>query len=87
MELLAEKITDRLKDHKSCTIFENDLERVWPVIGKARQLRDQRITLIKTFAKAHGWSAVIHDPGIRVTFRPLRPGEHDHDSAELAEAS
>ena len=87
MELLAEKITDRLKDHKSCTIFENDLERVWPIAGRERQLRDQRKTLIKAFAKAHGWSAVIHDPGLRVTFRQLRPGEEDNDSPKLAKAS
>ena len=86
MELLAGKITDRLRTHKSCTIFGNDLERVWPIAAKERQLRSQRETLIKAFAKAHGWSAIIHDPGIRVTFRRLRPGENDDDTPQLAKA-
>ncbi|MEY2547361.1 MAG: hypothetical protein QOG48_2478 [Verrucomicrobiota bacterium] len=87
MKFLAEKIADRLKDHKSCTIFENDLQLVWPIIGKALQLREQRNTLIKAFAKAHGWNATIRDPGIRVVFRKLKPGEKDADSRKLAKAS
>ena len=83
MELLAEKIIKRLNTHKSCTIFENDLSCVWPVNEKQRQ---QRYALIKAFAKAHGWSATILDPGIRVTFRKLKPGETEDDEPELAKA-
>ena len=82
-ELLAEKVIKRLNAHKSCTIFENDLSCVWPVSDKQRQ---QRHALIKAFAKAHGWSATILDPGIRVTFRKLKPGETDDDEPALAKA-
>jgi hypothetical protein len=48
------------------------LSRVWPNNDVARQ---QWYVLIKGFAKAHGWSATILDPGIRVTFRRLKPGQ------------
>jgi hypothetical protein len=74
VQLLAGKITDRLKEHKSCTIFQADLDRVWPVGNKERQLREQRLTLIEAFARSHGWSVTIRDPGIRVIFRKLEPG-------------
>lgn len=87
MDALAQKITDRLKDHKSATIFENDLELVWPITGKALQMLDQRKTLIQAFAKAHGWSAVIHDPGMRVTFRKLKPNENVGAETKFAKAS
>jgi len=83
MDLLTEKIIKRLNTHKSCTIFENDLSCVWPVNEKQRQ---QRHALIKAFAKAHGWSATILDPGIRVTFRKLKTGERDDDAPALAKA-
>jgi hypothetical protein len=52
-----------------------------------RDNAQQRYALIKTFAKAHGWHATILDPGIRVTFRKLRPGEMDPDEVDLANAS
>ena len=80
MEHLAQKINDRLRSHKACLIFEKDLERVWPIAGKERQLREQRYTLIRTFAKAHGWTATIWDPGLRVTFRKINPGDKVEDS-------
>ncbi|GEM_PF-2448762 len=86
MESLVQKITNRLKDHKSCTIFENDLQAIWPIVSAARELRDQRNILIKAFAAAHGWSATIRDPGIRVVFRKLQPGEEKQNSRKLAKA-
>jgi hypothetical protein len=83
--MLAERILERLKSHKSCTVFENELSRVWPCPDKERQ---QRHAAIQAFAKAHGWSATILDPGIRVTFRKLREGETDQaDAPELARIS
>jgi hypothetical protein len=81
--LLTEIISKRLCSHKSCTVFENELSRVFPYDDKARQ---QRHTLIRAFAKAHGWSATILDPGIRVTFRKLKEGETEDESTDLAEA-
>ncbi len=85
MEPLAEKIANRLNTHKSCTIFESDLVRVWPIVDKVRQ---QRYTLINAFAKKHGWSVKIMDPGMRVTFRRLRAREDQKvDRTEFAKAS
>ncbi len=69
MQQLAKQVTDRLKTHKSCTVFESHLARVWANDDRARE---RRHAAIKAFAKAHGWSATILDPGIRVTFRPLK---------------
>jgi hypothetical protein len=84
MHQLADTISRRLCCQKFCTVFESELSRVWPYEDKARQ---QRHTLIKAFAKAHGWSATILDPGIRVTFRKLKSGETDRGSGNLAKAS
>lgn len=68
MDTLARHILHRLESHKSCTVFEKDLGRVWPYVDKARE---KRFAQIKEFARAHGWSATILDPGIRVTFRKI----------------
>jgi hypothetical protein len=84
MQALTERIIERLNTHKSCTVFENELSRVWPCQDKERQ---QRHALIKAFAKSHGWSATILDPGIRVTFRKLKEGEVENESRPLAKAS
>ena len=66
MEALAQRIAERLESKKSCTIFESDLDKIWP---RAQEIQAQRERQIHAFAKAHGWSATILDPGIRVTFR------------------
>ena len=68
MEALTRQIRHRLENHKSCTIFEKDLGRVWPYVDAARE---ERFAAIKAYAKARGWSATFLDPGIRVTFRRL----------------
>ena len=73
MQLLANRITERLKTHKYCTVFDNELSRVWPCADKERSRRHAQI---HAFAKAHGWSATILDPGIRVTFRNLQNGNN-----------
>jgi hypothetical protein len=83
MQLLANRITERLKTHKYCTVFETELSRVWPFVDKERA---QRHAQILEFARAHGWSATILDPGIRVTFRQLseRDGVNGGDGQEAA---
>ena len=68
MDGLKKHIEQRLKTKKSCTVFESDLKRVWPVDSKSTDLR---IKEIKKFAKENNYSAVIWNPGIRVTFRKL----------------
>ena len=57
---LADLIRNRLGDHVTCTVFENELSVVWP---RAYE-HDSRIKEIEAFAKANGWSVSISDPGI-----------------------
>ena len=72
MDALTRQIRQRLETHKFCTIFENDLGRVWPYVDRERE---KRFAQIKAYARARGWSATILDPGIRVTFRELPNGK------------
>jgi hypothetical protein len=67
VELLAKHIHELLDNRKkSCTIFEVELEMVWPSEKIKRLEREKKI---HAFAKAHGLTAHIWDPGIRVVFR------------------
>ena len=52
-------------------IFESKLELYWPaekVKSAARTAREQKI---RAFAKANGWTAEIHDPGLSVIFKKI----------------
>ena len=69
MDELAERIKGRLAVRKSCIVFENEIVRCWP-LSKSRSEID-RENEIHAFAKKHGWSVKINDPGIRVTFKKL----------------
>ena len=69
MEALAKHIHKLLGNKKSCTIFETELETVWPGEKIKRLEREKKI---HAFAKAHGLTAHIYDPGIRVVFRKAR---------------
>ena len=64
---LAKHAKNRLGDDIYCTVFENRLAVVWPRAYGA----DGRIKEIEAFAKTHGWSVSIADPGIRITFKKL----------------
>jgi hypothetical protein len=66
VEALAKQIHEALNNKKSCTIFESELERVWPGEKEKRLEREKKI---HAFAKAYGLTAHIWDPGIRVVFR------------------
>lgn len=68
MDALYRHIDDRLRTRKSCVVFENELQRVWPTEKKERA---KRAAAIERFARAYGLTAMIHDPGIRVTFRRI----------------
>jgi len=63
--LLTKRIEELLEKEKACTIFENELEEVWPSEKMRRLERDKNI---HAFAKAFGLTAHIEDPGIRVVF-------------------
>jgi hypothetical protein len=68
LDILLRHINERLVKRKFCVVFENDLQRVWPTRERERA---RRAAAIEAFARAHGFTATIHDPGIRVTFRRL----------------
>jgi len=69
LKALAQHIRERLNVTKSCTVFETELERVWPRKRYAASLREKRIL---SFAKSHGFETIIWDPGIRITFRKVQ---------------
>ena len=63
---LAERIREALNNKKSCTIFESELEMVWPSEKEKRLKQEKKI---HAFAKAYALTAEICDPGIRIVFR------------------
>lgn len=65
---LAALIRNRLGNHVTCAVYENNLSVVWPRTYE----HDSRIKDIEAFAKANGWSVSITDPGIRLTFTKLK---------------
>jgi len=68
---LAKFVRERLEKRKWCMIFESKLELYWPaekVKSAARTAREQKI---RAFAKANGWTAEIHDPGLSVIFKKI----------------
>jgi hypothetical protein len=65
-ETLAEEIRARLQRKKSCTVFENRFEHLWPRDQVADKRREEQI---RAFAASQGLSVTILNPGIRVTFR------------------
>jgi hypothetical protein len=69
MESLARRIAARLAGMNFFTISEPEVSRVWPLDSSAEQERNKAI---QAFAKERGWTANIHDPGIRVTFRKAK---------------
>jgi hypothetical protein len=44
VETLAKHIQERLNNNKSCTVFERELERVWPSEKIKRLEREKKIT-------------------------------------------
>ena len=66
MQNLIRHIGKRLETAKVCTVFESDLDRIWPREKLPRKKREREI---QRFAKKNGWTATVLDPGIRVTFR------------------
>jgi hypothetical protein len=68
---LATFVRERVEKRKYCMVFESQLEACWPagkVTSAARIAREKKI---REFAKANGWTAVIHDPGLSVIFKKI----------------
>jgi hypothetical protein len=80
LDALLRHIEERLRTRKSCVVFNNQLQRVWPVENR---LMAKRAAAIEAFARAHGLTATIHDPGIRVTFRRATDGTAATPSGRL----
>ena len=74
LQTLTNHIRERLGTHKSCSVFETDLERVFPFDETRRK---KRIAEIEAYAKRNGWSVRVWDPGLRVTFsKPRLTADH-----------
>jgi len=61
---LRKFISERLAKKPFCTLFKQELSRVWPINEHEKEKR-----AITQFAKANGWSVKISDPGLRAVFR------------------
>jgi hypothetical protein len=70
MDKLEKYIEERLEMRPQCTIFGEEVARIWPM---PRVEIEKRENAIQTFAKKRGLSATIRDSGIRVIFRKLKP--------------
>ena len=68
---LAKFVRERVGKRKSCMVFENRLKRCWPAEKVKSSARIARVKKIRAFAKANGWTAVIHDPGLSVIFKKI----------------
>ena len=68
---LATFVQERLDKRKYCMIFENRLEPCWPAETVKTAPRIAREKEIHAFAKANGWTAEIHDPGLSVIFKKV----------------
>lgn len=55
---------------ETVVVFRDALARAFPF---CQPKPDQRIEQIHAFAEAHGWTATIFDPRIRVTFTKKKP--------------
>ena len=60
MKMLTEQIRAQLEERGFCVVFENDLQRCWPLEKIARSERERAI---QEFAESQGWTAAILDSG------------------------
>jgi hypothetical protein len=68
---LAKFVRERLEKRKYCMVFERQLEPCWPAEKVKTAARIAREKKIRAFAKANGWTAEIHDPGLSVIFKKI----------------
>jgi hypothetical protein len=68
---LARLIRERIEKRTYCMIFESQLERCWPAEKVKNAVRKAREKAIRAFAKANGWTAEIHDPGLYVILKNI----------------
>jgi hypothetical protein len=58
LETLAARIEQGLHERHFCVVFEDEIERCWPMEKLASMERDGQI---QAFAKSRGWNAFIHN--------------------------
>jgi hypothetical protein len=68
---LAKFVRERVEKRKYCMVFESQLEPCWPAEKVKSAARIAREKKIRAFAKANGWTAVIHDTGLSVIFKKI----------------
>ena len=66
---LAKFVQERLEMRKWCMVFENRLKLCWAAEKSAADVAREKE--IREFAKANGWTAEIHDPGLSVIFKKV----------------
>ena len=66
---LAKLVRERLEQRKWCKVFENRLKLCWPAEKSAADVAREKE--IREFAKANGWIAEIHYPGLGVVFKKV----------------
>jgi len=60
---------EHLEQRKWCKVFENRLKLCWPAEKSAADITREKE--IREFAKANGWIAEIHYPGLGVVFKKV----------------
>jgi hypothetical protein len=58
LENLAARIERNLVERHFCVVFENEVERCWPMEKLGPMERERQI---QAFAKSRGWNAFIHN--------------------------
>ena len=56
MDELVQHIEQTLRERGFCVVFEDELERCWPIEKIDRGDREEQI---QTFGKSHGWIVTI----------------------------
>jgi hypothetical protein len=58
METLTKRIERDLEERHFCVVFEDEVERCWPMEKLGQMERGKEI---QAFAKSRGWNAWIHN--------------------------
>jgi len=69
METIVKQIHERLTKRAFCTVFNNELIKLFPEDTRSTE---KRIEKIRAWAREHGLDVAIRNPGIRCTFKKLQ---------------
>ena len=58
MDILAKHVEQQLKERGFCVVFEDEIERCWPMEKLGPMERERQI---EAFAESRGWNASIHN--------------------------